>query len=459
MAYFIIILISIININLSIKLNVNKNNNNFNAIHSLKIRHLLQNDSTNNTYYNNLSSVNLNLFKSDIGLYSIDIYIGEPKQKFSVVIDSGSSILWVYNKKCSKCKSKNKFESEISKTFTNKKEKMDLSYVSGRMEGFLCQDNMFFNQKFKMPLFYFLLIFDSNLDFEIDGIIGLSKGTFDRKKFSFLKQLYEQKLVKENFLLYDLFNKLFYIGEVPSYLENETKITCVDDDDFSTFWKCEINLVKINNVPISLNNKIIFDSGTNGIVFPMRYLNIFENIISNDLFLKINKCSFILTEDYNIYKFTCNKTIDFKNIENLKFPNFTINFLELFLETKKSDGNTNKENNSSNSFNFRISDLIEEDGMSFSLYVFDRKDEILLGSPFFERYPIMFNKDKKLVTIFGKGNNLYQLNRPKSRMKIILIITLVVILILFILILIRQWYFSKTRIDNYQIENFTEENI
>jgi len=101
MAYFIIILISIININLSLKLNVNKNNNNFNTIHSLKIRHLLQNDTNNNTIYNNLSSVNLDLFKSDIGLYSIDIYIGEPKQKFSVVIDSGSSILWVYNKKCS----------------------------------------------------------------------------------------------------------------------------------------------------------------------------------------------------------------------------------------------------------------------------------------------------------------------------------------------------------------------
>lgn len=266
-------------------------------------------------------------------------------------------------------------------------------------------------------------------------------------------------MVKENFLLYDLFNKLFYIGEIPSYLENEIKTTCIDDDDFSTFWKCEINAVKINNVPIFLNDQIIFDSGTNGIVFPMRYLNIFENIISNDLFLKINKCSFILTDDYNIYKFTCNKTIDFNNLENLKFPNLTINFLELFLETKNFAENSNNENNTNNSFNFRLSDLIEEDGKSFSLYVFDRKDEILLGSPFFERYPIMFNKDRKLVTIFGKGNDLYQLNKPKSKVKIIIIITLVVILILSILILIRQCYFSKMRIDNYQIENFTEENI
>lgn len=457
MVYFIIILVSIININISLKLNVNKNNN-FNTIHSLNIRHLLQNDINNNNIYSNLSSVNLNLFKSNIGLYSIDIYIGEPKQKFSVVIDSGSSILWVYNKKCSKCKSKNKFDSENSKTFTNKKEKMDLSYVSGRMEGFLCQDNMFFNQKFKMPLFYFLLIFDSNIDFEIDGIIGLSKGTHDRKKLSFLNQLYEQKLIKENFLLYDLYNKLFYIGEVPSYLQNETKTTCVDDDEFSTFWKCEINSVKINNVPIFLNNKIIFDSGTNGIVFPMRYLNFFENIISNDLFLKINKCSFILTDDYNIYKFTCNKTIDFNNLENLKFPNLTTYFLEFSLDTKNINGNTNNEN-INNSFNFKLSDLIEEDGMSFSLYIFDRKDEILLGSPFFERYPIMLNKDKKLVTIFGKGNNLYELNKPKSKMKTVLIITLVVILILLILILVRQWYFSKTRIDNYQIEQFSEETI
>ena len=37
----------------------------------------------------------------------------------------------------------------------------------------------------------------------------------------------------------------------------------------------------------ALNNKIIFYSGTNGIVFPMKYLTFFENIISNNLFLKI----------------------------------------------------------------------------------------------------------------------------------------------------------------------------
>ena len=57
---------------------------------------------------------------------------------------------------------------------------------------------------------------ESNLDFELDGIIGLSKGSFD-KKYSFLYQLKDKKLIKNSLLLYDLFNKSFYIDEIPQF--------------------------------------------------------------------------------------------------------------------------------------------------------------------------------------------------------------------------------------------------
>ena len=339
--YIITILISLFNIGISIKLNINKNENYIKQkISSLKFRML---NNINNTNY---SSIDLSLSKHEVGLYSIDIYIGEPKQKFSLVIDSGSSILWVYDKKCEVCKSKNKFSSSDSRTFISKQEAMDLNYITGKIKGDICQDNMNFKEKLHMPLFYFLLIYESDLDFEIDGIIGLSKGAiYTRKEYSFLNQLSEKKIIKENYLLYDLFNKLFYIGEIPSYLMNVKNISCYDDNIYSNFWKCDMNSIKIDNVPISMNSKIIFDSGTNGIVFPFRYLDIFKNIISSNKILTKYECSFEKMENDNIYKLVCNKNIDNKYFNSLN------NFIEIFLY--KNIGNKNN----NNSFGFNLLDL------------------------------------------------------------------------------------------------------
>ena len=440
--YFLIFLNFLFNV-ISIRLNVNKNEKNFKDNSLLKLR--LLNDINMN--YENYSSVNLSLLKSEIGLYSLDIYIGEPKQKFSLIIDSGSSTLWVYNSKCKSCLSKNKFDSSKSKTFIPHNKKIDMNYISGNMKGDLCQDNLNFNNKFNMPSFYFLLIYESSLDFEMDGIIGLSKGVNDKKKYSFLNQIYEKNLIKEKFVIYDLFRKYFYISEIPYYLENEKKVTCVDDEEFSLFWKCEINSIQIDNVPIYINTKIIFDSGTNGIVFPFNYLEIFNNIIKNNKFLIKNKCSFKDVNNDDIYKFVCDKKLNVKNMNNTEY------FFELFLDKSAS----NQNNNNSNSFGFKLIDLmdIEQD---FSLYIFNRKEEILLGAPFFEKFPIMFNKDNNVITIFGVGNNLYQGNKPyKNKIKTLIIITIVIIVVLILFIVIREKIFSKNRINNSQIDTLEED--
>ena len=441
--YILFILFSLFNIITSIRLNVNKNVNKNNS--SLKIR-ILNNINKNNNY----SSVELPLLlKPELGLYSIDIYIGEPKQKFSLVIDSGSSILWVYDNKCKSCKSKNKFTSSNSKAFMSNKETINLNYVTGKLKGELCQDNLNFNDKFNMPLFYFVLIYESNLDFEMDGIIGLSKGVSYRKRYSFMNQIYEKKLIKENYVIYDLFNKYFYISEMPSYLEKQKKISCYDNDEFSTFWKCDLSSMVIDNVPVYLNNKIIFDSGTNGIVFPIKYLDIFKNIISNNNFLSKNKCKLVNVDNDNIYKLECDQIINTKNI------NSTYNFIQFYF-----DKNTlNDNNNYNNTVGFKLIDLLEEGEQAFSLYIFDRKDEILLGAPFFEKYPIMFNKDENLVTIFGEGNNIYRNNSSYiNKINIFFMIIVICLIIFVILLIIRERIFSKFRINYSQIENLTEEN-
>ena len=431
---FFIIYISLFNIIISLKLNVNKNHINKNQL--LKIH------SLNNKFLSNKSSIRsliyLPIEKYEISLYAIKIKIGEQKQEFSLILDSGSSYIWAYDNDCTSCKSKNKFNSTNSKTLIRSEKTIKLNYISGNIKGNLCQDTIYYEQSLNKSIksFYFLLVDESNLDFELDGIIGLSKGSFD-KKYSFLYQLKDKKLIKNSLLLYDLFNKSFYIDEIPQFYLQQKSISCELKNDNSNFWKCDINFIKIDNIPISMETEIIFDSGTNGIIFPLKYKNILENIIKNNKILKENKCELQGYENDNIYELICNQTLKYDDV------NSTDNFLEIYLDKGQN-----------NSIEIKLTDLLGEDNKAFYLFIIKRKSEILLGSPFFEKYPVLFDLDENIVNIFGTGNNLYKYrNYKEEKVKKIKIIIIIVISVLIILILVRIRCIYRTKNSNYnQVE-------
>ena len=431
---FFIIYISLFNIIISLKLNVNKNHINKNQL--LKIH------SLNNKFLSNKSSIRsliyLPIEKYEISLYAIKIKIGEQKQEFSLILDSGSSYIWAYDNDCTSCKSKNKFNSTNSKTLIRSEKTIKLNYISGNIKGNLCQDTIYYEQSLNKSIksFYFLLVDESNLDFELDGIIGLSKGSFD-KKYSFLYQLKDKKLIKNSLLLYDLFNKSFYIDEIPQFYLQQKSISCELKNDNSNFWKCDINFIKIDNIPISMETEIIFDSGTNGIIFPLKYKNILENIIKNNKILKENKCELQGYENDNIYELICNQTLKYDDV------NITDNFLEIYLDKGQN-----------NSIEIKLTDLLGEDNKAFYLFIIKRKSEILLGSPFFEKYPVLFDLDENIVNIFGTGNNLYKYrNYKEEKVKKIKIIIIIVISVLIILILVRIRCIYRRRNSNYnQVE-------
>ena len=431
---FFIIYISLFNIIISLKLNVNKNHINKNQL--LKIH------SLNNKFLSNKSSIRsliyLPIEKYEISLYTIKIKIGEQKQEFSLILDSGSSYIWAYDNDCTSCKSKNKFNSTNSKTLIRSEKTIKLNYISGNIKGNLCQDTIYYEQSLNKSIksFYFLLVDESNLDFELDGIIGLSKGSFD-KKYSFLYQLKDKKLIKNSLLLYDLFNKSFYIDEIPQFYLQQKSISCELKNDNSNFWKCDINFIKIDNIPISMETEIIFDSGTNGIIFPLKYKNILENIIKNNKILKENKCELQGYENDNIYEIICNQTLKYDDV------NTTNNFLEIYLDKGQN-----------NSIEIKLTDLLGEDNKAFYLFIIKRKSEILLGSPFFEKYPVLFDLDENIVNIFGTGNNLYKYrNYKEEKVKKIKIIIIIVISVLIILILVRIRCIYRRRNSNYnQVE-------
>ena len=431
---FIILYISLFNIIISLKLNVNKK--------IFKVNQLLKFDSLNYKFLSNKtllrSLINSPIQQSELSLPLININIGEPNQEFSLVLDSGSSHMWVYDSNCNSCKAKNKFIISDSKSFMRLKENIKINFISGNIKGNLCKDTLYFNQDVNISSFYFLLVDESNIDFYIDGILGLSKGSFNNK-YSFLNQLKTRKIIKNNLLLYDLFNKSLYIGEIPNNYMEQKSISCKDIKNKYNFWKCEVNLIKIDNVPFRMENEVVFDSGTNGITFPLKYKEYFKIIIKNNKVLNKSECELIYFDKEGIYQIFCNKDLEFNNTE------IFLKFFFFFFEN--------------NSVDIQLTDLLNEDNKSFYLYILERKNQILLGYPFFEKYPILFDIDKNTINIFGAGNNLYKYNRDYDykigKQEIIII---VIICILMILILARiQCYYRKNK--NYKKIEFLNEEI
>ena len=411
---YIFLYISLFNIIISFKLNVNKKI--FNA------NQLLKYNSFNIKFLSNQyllrSLINLPIQQSELSLPLVNIKIGEPYQEFSLVLDSGSSHIWVYDSACDSCKAKNKFITSNSKSFISSEENIKINFISGYIKGNLCKDTLFFNKDVNISSFYFLLVNESNINFFIDGIIGLSKGSFNNK-YSFLNQLKERKIIKNNLLLYDLSNKSLYIDEIPKNYMEQKSISCKDIDDNSKFWKCKINFIEIDNVSIRMENDVVFDSGTNGIAFPLKYKEYFNNIIKNNKVLNNYECELKYFVEEKVYQIICNKSLEYNEV------NITGIFLKFFFDK-----------NQKNSVDIKLTDLLNEDNKSFYLYIIERKKQILLGYPFFVKYPILFDMDKKIINIFGTGNEIFKYNGSyffkigKQEIIIILIISILMILIL-----------------------------
>jgi hypothetical protein len=91
--------------------------------------------------------------------YVARIYIGTPGQPFDVILDTGSSTLWVPNFDCIRCSMKNRFNSSQSSTYRSTNGSWDLIYMDGSyvagifgvdtvVVGFCCSKNSSKIEKF-----------------------------------------------------------------------------------------------------------------------------------------------------------------------------------------------------------------------------------------------------------------------------------------------------------------------
>ena len=396
--------------------------------------------SFSNKNINNKISTNSN----KEGLYYFDINIGTPFQQFSVLIDTGSNFFFINNNKCKGCNSKNGFITTESKTYNSINKFININYISGGVSGVISNDLIKINDNNILNLSFFL-INESNIDLEFDGIFGLSKNIKDINNtiYSPLNQLFH-----DNFFLLDFPHHSFYISEIPSYFNNIKYFSCPRKSIYNLnnfYWKCMSEKVEFKNnynSNIIMNNNIIFDSGINFVVLSLNYISFFQSVLDNNKILSKAKCEIRKSaENKFIYQLFCD------NINNL--------ILEEKIEDKEDFINIFFDNK--NSISFGLNDLYDKDKNVWKLYFIPLvNNTIILGIPFFEKYPILLSKDNDEIIIFNEQKNIleHKLNN-KSNINIILNVFIIIIIILFILLIYR--IYKKRKNNQYNSINFEKQ--
>ncbi|DAZ96614.1 TPA: hypothetical protein N0F65_000180 [Lagenidium giganteum] len=204
--------------------------------------------------------------------YYGDIDLGTPGQTFSVIFDTGSSNLWVPNRKFG---GHHVYDHSKSSSYKANGTEFKIMYGSGPVSGFLSQESLHVGQLCVKDQFFAEVNVTKGLGpayfmGKFDGIFGLA---FDTISVDHLKTPFH-RLVQDGALDEPVF--AFYLG---NNQPGELTIGGVDKShytgDFSyvdvispTYWTVKLDYVQAGDQKLSGANKAIIDSGTSLIAGP-----------------------------------------------------------------------------------------------------------------------------------------------------------------------------------------------
>lgn len=266
--------------------------------------------------------------------YFSEITIGTPPQSFKVILDTGSSNLWVPSSECGSiaCYLHSKYDSSSSSTYKSNGTEFDIQYGSGSLSGFVSQDvvtigdikieKQDFAEATKEPGLAFAFG-------RFDGILGLGYDTISVNHIvpPFYKML-EQKLIDEPVFA-------FYLADQEG--ESEVTFGGVDKSKYTgklttiplrrkAYWEVDFDGIGYGDDTADLENTgVILDTGTSLIALPSQIAEMLNAQIG-------------AKKSYNgQYTVDCDKRSSLKDVSFvLSGTNFTLSAFEYILEVSGS---------------------------------------------------------------------------------------------------------------------------
>jgi len=211
--------------------------------------------------------------------YFSEITIGTPPQTFKVVLDTGSSNLWVPSSECGSiaCYLHTKYDSSSSSSYKKNGTSFEIRYGSGSLSGFVSQDTMTIGDlKIKDQLFAEATE-EPGLAFafgRFDGILGLGYDTISVNKIPppFYNMI-DQGLLDEPVFA-------FYLSSTESGEESEAIFGGINKDHYTgkmtniplrrkAYWEVDLDAITFGDSTAQLENTgVILDTGTSLIALP-----------------------------------------------------------------------------------------------------------------------------------------------------------------------------------------------
>ncbi|PWN87451.1 vacuolar protease A [Acaromyces ingoldii] len=210
--------------------------------------------------------------------YFADITLGTPPQSFKVILDTGSSNLWVPSQSCSSiaCFLHTKYDSSSSSTFKKNGSEFKIQYGSGAMEGFVSKDDLTIGDLKIKGQDFAEATSEPGLTFafaKFDGILGLGYDTISVNGIvPPFYQMLDQKLLDEP-------KFAFYLGSSDKD-GGEAVFGGIDESHYEgkityapvrrkAYWEVALDAVKLGEDEMPLEDTgAAIDTGTSLIALP-----------------------------------------------------------------------------------------------------------------------------------------------------------------------------------------------
>jgi len=209
--------------------------------------------------------------------YYSEITLGTPPQTFKVVLDTGSSNLWVPSKKCGSiaCYLHKTYDADASSTYKSNGTSFEITYGSGSLSGYVSQDTLTIGDLTVKKQDFAEATEEPGLAFafgRFDGILGLGYDTISVN--GIVPPFYQ--MVNQGLLDKAVFS--FYLGDTTD--QSEVVFGGIDESHYSgkliklpvrrkAYWEVELDSIKFGKEEAAMENTgAILDTGTSLIALP-----------------------------------------------------------------------------------------------------------------------------------------------------------------------------------------------